>query len=124
MTGLVIVILACLGSAAVVAVVAPTLAPEVVAGMLGPLVAVAASWALVKRTARVNPGRVQAVMVGGFIVKLVFFGGYVAAVVRLSGLRAELFAGSFVMYFVALYATEAVMLKRLFAGATRSGPTQ
>ena len=119
MTGLVAVVLACFASVAVVATVAPEWIPEVVAGMLGPLVAVAVSWALVKRTARVNPARIHGLMVGGFMVKLLFFGGYVTAVIRLSGLRAELFAGCFVIYFVALYATEAVMLKRLLEGATR-----
>ena len=119
MTGLFVVILACLASVAGVAAFAPEWIPEVVAGMLGPLVAVAVSWALVKRTARVKPDRVHTLLVGGFIVKLLFFGGYVTAVIRLSGLRAELFAGCFVIYFVALYATEAVMLKRLLEGATR-----
>ena len=117
--GLVAVVLACLASVAGVAVFAPEWIPEVVAGMLGPLVAVGVSWTLVKRTARVNRARVHTLMVGGFMVKLLFFVGYVTAVIRLSGLRAELFAGCFVIYFVALYATEAVMLKRLLEGATR-----
>jgi hypothetical protein len=119
MMGLVVVIVASLGSAAVVAERVPEVGREVIAGMFGPLLAVAISWTLVQRAARVNPAGVRSIMLGGFIVKLLLFGVYVITVTQLPGFRAEPFAVSFAIYFVALYATEAVMLKRLFAGATR-----
>jgi len=96
----------------------PDLGTEVFFGMLGPLVAVAGTWLLVERTSRVNPAAMTSVMMTAFAVKMVFFGLYVVAVVTMLELDSTPFIVSFTGYFIALYATEALQLRRLFARLT------
>jgi hypothetical protein len=50
-----------------------------------------------------------------FMVKAVFFAAYVLTVVAVFGLRPVPFVLSFTGYFVALYATQALLMRRLFA---------
>jgi hypothetical protein len=54
-------------------------------------------------------------MIGAFGVKMLFFGAYVA--VMLEGRRRAPvpFVASFTGYFIALYLTEALLMRRLFA---------
>lgn len=82
-------------------------------GMLGPLVAVGATWLLVERAHRLDPARVGPLLMSAFAVKLVFFGVYVLAVTRLPGVDAAPFAVSFVGYFIALYIVQAVLIRGL-----------
>jgi hypothetical protein len=56
-------------------------------------------------------------MVAAFLAKMVLFGAYVIAMLRLLGLRPIPFVVSFTGYFIALYVLEAVFLRRLFANA-------
>jgi len=93
-----------------------SLNPELVLGMLGPLASAAVTWLVVERTHAKAPERVTGVLVAGFALKMVFFGVYIALLAAL-GLRLRLFVVSFAVYFIALHATEAVYLRRLFAGA-------
>jgi hypothetical protein len=93
--------------------------PEVLFGMLGPLSSACATWAAVQAAHRTAPARVTAVMIGGFAAKMVFFGVYVAVMLRVLELRAVPFVVSFTAYFIALYAMEAVFLKRLTVDAPR-----
>jgi hypothetical protein len=96
--------------------------PETMYGMLGPLASACATWVVVQRTYRVAPERVTAVMVTGFAVKLVFFGAYVAVMLRVLALRPEPFVVAFVSYFIALYAMQALFLKRLMTiGPSEAG---
>jgi hypothetical protein len=88
--------------------------PEVLYGMLAPLVVAAVSWIVIERTYRSNPERLTRVMVEGLAVKAVFFGAYVAGMLRVIGLRPVPFVVSFTSYFIALHVTEAVFLRRLF----------
>jgi hypothetical protein len=53
-------------------------------------------------------------MVEGLAVKAVFFGAYVAGMLRVIGLRPVPFVVSFTSYFIALHVTEAMFLRRLF----------
>ena len=92
----------------------PEANPEVLYGMLAPLVVAVVSWIVIERTYRSNPERVMRVMVEGFALKAVFLGAYVAGMLRLIGLRPVPFVVSFTSYFIALYVTEAVFLRRLF----------
>jgi len=108
-----------IASAVVATRLAPAASREILAGMAGPLLAVVVTWLAVWQTARRNPAGVQSVMIGGFLVKLVFFALYVVAVAQMPGFRAGAFAASFGIYFVTLYVIEAVMLRRLFTGAGR-----
>lgn len=88
--------------------------PEVLYGMLAPLVVAVVSWVVVERTYRANPERLMRVMVEGLALKAVFFGAYVVGMLRVLGLRPVPFVVSFTSYFIALHVTEAVFLRRLF----------
>jgi len=81
--------------------------------MAGPLAAVCASWVAIKRTHRTAPERVMAVMIVWFALKFVFFGAYVAVMIRLLSLRTVPFIAVFVSYFIALYAMQALFIRRL-----------
>lgn len=87
--------------------------PESFFGMVGPLVAVCASWVAIKRVHDVAPERVMGVMIVWFALKFVFFGAYVAVMLRLLSLRTVPFITAFVSYFIALYAMQALFLRRL-----------
>ena len=87
--------------------------PELLLGMLGPLVGVCGTWVAIARAARGNPERLTAVMLIGFAAKMVLFGGYVAVMLRGAGLRPVPFVAAFTGYFIALYAMEALFLRRL-----------
>jgi len=109
---------ASVGSAVAAAALAgPATAPEVVFGMLAPMAAVTVSWVLTERTYRREPARLTGVMIAAFVAKMVFFGAYVALMLEVIGLRPTPFAVSFTIYFIGLYATEAFLMRRLFATA-------
>lgn len=93
-------------------------AAEILAGMLAPLAAVTVSWVLTERTYQREPAQVTRLMMTLFGVKMLFFGAYLAVMIKVVGLAVTPFAVSFTGYFVALYLTEALLMRRLFA---RSG---
>jgi hypothetical protein len=105
-------------SCAVAAMAAPgEFHPELVFGMLGPLASAAVTWVVARRTHQATPERMTGVMIAGFMARMVFFGVYVIVMVRVLNLSPIPFVISFAGYFIALYATEALFLKRLLAGA-------
>jgi hypothetical protein len=108
--------------AAVTIVAAEPLNPELFWGMLGPLFSAVVTWVAVARTHRLAPERVTGVLMAGFGAKLVFFGAYLAVMIRVVELRMVPFAASFVGYVIGLYVMEALFLKRLFAGGMPSAP--
>ena len=59
-------------------------------------------------------------MVQAFAGKLVFFGAYVAVMLKVLSLPPVPFVVGFTTYFIALHLTEALLLRRLFAGGTRA----
>jgi len=87
---------------------------DILGGMIGPLFAACATWALAERTYRAAPERLTALMIAGFGAKIVFFGAYVTVMVRGLGLAPGPFAASFTGYFVALLFAEALAMQRLF----------
>ena len=87
--------------------------PESLFGMAGPLAATSASWLATVRAHREAPERGLAVMIVWFALKLAFFGAYLAIMLRLLSLRPVPFVTAFVTYFIALYAMQALFLKRL-----------
>ena len=103
----------CLGSWLVAMLLAPEFMAEVFFGMLGPFLAVAVTWLLIERAARVNPAAITQILLGAFVVKMVFFGLYVVVVVTTANVDPKPFVFSFTGYFVTLYATEALQLRRL-----------
>jgi hypothetical protein len=94
--------------------------PELFWGMIGPLVSAVVTWFLVARAHRTAPERVTGVLMAGFGAKIVFFGLYLAFMVRVMELRVVPFAVAFVGYVIVLYVLEALFLKRLFAGGVPS----
>ena len=95
------------------------LEPEVLFGMLGPLVSAMVTWVAVERTQRRAPARVTSVMISGFALKMVLFGVYVVAMLRPLALRPIPFVVSFASYFIALHVVETVFLRRLLASTPR-----
>jgi hypothetical protein len=89
---------------------------ELFLGMIAPLVVAVGTWIAVERTYKANPSGVTAVMMAGFVGKMVFFGSYVVIVLRGLSIRPIPFVVSFTAYFIGLYLVEALYLKRLFAG--------
>jgi hypothetical protein len=75
---------------------------------------------VVARAAAGAPEKVTGVMVTGLAVKMVFFGVYVAGMLKGAGLRPVPFVVSFAGSFIALHAIEAMFLRRLFAQMGRS----
>ncbi len=108
---------ASIGSALALAVAAGRAgAPAVLLGMMAPLAAAAVSWVIIERVYTRAPARLTNVMIAAFAAKMVFFGGYVAAALKIVGVSATPFVASFTGYFIALYLTEALLMRRLFAG--------
>jgi len=88
----------------------------VLIGILGPLAAVAGSWAVMVRTFRRSPAQLTSVMMVAFGVKMAFFAAYVSLAIAVLKLAPVPFTASFTTAFVVLYAAEAVGLRRLLAG--------
>ena len=86
----------------------------VLLGMLGPLLIASGSWVLTERTYRERPQALMSVMVAAFAFKLVFFGAYVAVMIRVVALRPVPFIASFTGYLAGLYLMEALYLRQLF----------
>jgi hypothetical protein len=87
--------------------------PEILAGMLGPLIVAGGSWIVYERTHRVAPARLTSVMIAAMAAKVLACGVYVAVVIGLADMRPVPFAVSFAGYFIVLYAMEALFLRRL-----------
>jgi hypothetical protein len=94
--------------------------PEVLFGMAGPLASAVGSWVAYERAHRSAPGRLTNVMIAALAVKMVFFGGYVAAMLRGLDLRPVPFVVSFAAYFIVLHVMEAMFLRRLLMNDLRS----
>jgi hypothetical protein len=95
---------------------------DILFGMIGPLLAASVTWVLAERTYTLNPERLTPLMITAFACKLVFFGAYVAAALKLLALRPVPFMLSFTGFFIALYLMEALYLRRLFSGGLRALP--
>ena len=96
------------------------LAPEILLGMFGPLAETIVSWVVAEQVFRRRPEGLTAVMITAFAGKLVFFGAYVAIMLKVLSLRPVPFMASFTTYFIALHFVEALALRRLFATGTRA----
>ena len=88
----------------------------VLLGMLAPLAAASVSWVLTERTFKHDPQRLSGLMIRAFGAKMLFFGAYVAVMLEVVAVRPVPFVASFTAYFIALYLTEALLMRRLFAG--------
>lgn len=100
---------------AATAVVGARTSLEVLFGMLGPLAVASATWLFVSWVYKERPEELTGLMAGAFFLKMIFFGGYVAAMLRIMNVRPVPFIVSFTSYFIGLYFMEALYLKRLFS---------
>jgi hypothetical protein len=94
--------------------------PEATWGLAGPLVSAVASWIAYVRAHGSTPERLTKVMIAAFALKLMFFGVYVTAMMRLLELRPAPFVVSFTSAFIVLHAMEAFSLRRLVMDGVRS----
>ena len=85
---------------------------EMFFGMLGPLAAVSATWVLTLWIYRRPAPESTSLMLAAFLLKMVFFAGYVAIMLRVVGFRPIPFVASFTGCFIGLYLMEALYLKR------------
>ena len=113
---------ACASCAVVTASWRSAVYPEALFGMIGPLLVAGATWVVTERTYQYRPERLTAMMVKGLVLKAVFFGAYVALMLRLLDLRPVPFVASFTGYFVGLHVMEALFMRRLFAEGIRAVP--
>jgi hypothetical protein len=100
------------GWAAAVAVWGEAARVDVGLGLAGPLVAALGTWAMIARTVRADSSRLTGRLLGAFAVKIVFFGGFVAVVIRGLGVRSVAFVVSFTVSFIVLHGVEAILLRR------------
>lgn len=85
-------------------------------GIAGPLLVAVVTWRLAEQAYRRDPASLTGLMMGAFVAKMVFFGAYVVLVVKGLAQPPTPFAVSFTAAFIAVYAIEALALKKLFAG--------
>jgi hypothetical protein len=98
---------------AATAVGGPAPHPEVLLGMLGPLASACVTWVAVERAHRHAPESVTRVLMVGFAAKMVFFGAYLALMLRVADVRPMPFIAAFTASLVGLYVMEAFFLARL-----------
>jgi hypothetical protein len=86
---------------------------EIVAGLAAPLLTGSGSAAVTERTHRLDPQRVLPLLMTAFVVKMLFFGAYVAVMLSVVGLQPLPFALTFVAAFIVLHVIEALQVRRL-----------
>ena len=117
MKAAVFMIAACAFLVAIASVSIPAVAPELVLGIVGPLVAAVTTMVLTERTYARDPRKLTPLMIKAFGVKMVLFPAYVAAVITLTPLSSIPFVLSFCVSFICVHLTEAWQLRSLFAEA-------
>jgi len=110
-----------LGGLGAVFVFGPASSVEVAAGFAAPLLSGGGSATLTERMYRLQPERVLPLMMTGFVVKMAFFGVYVAVMLSVVGLQPVPFVLSLTAAFIALHMIEALQLRRLYAGSAAWG---
>jgi hypothetical protein len=114
---------ACAAAWGVVALVASsTTSLTVLCGMAAPLLTTVATWWMVDQTFRHAPERLTGTMVAAFGGKMLFFGAYLAVMLKGLRLPAVPFIASFTMTFVGLHMTEALLFRRLFSSPRPGDP--
>ena len=84
------------------------------------LVLAASHVVLMERTYRRNPAALTRLMIMAFAAKMMFFGAYVAFVLRMLPVRPIPFVVAFTSAFIVLYSMQAFSLRRLLAGEARA----
>jgi hypothetical protein len=76
-------------------------------------VAADVAWWLISQAARRDVSRLQTVLLRSFAAKMFLYAAYVVIAVQVLSVDFVPFVVSFTIYFVALHATEALLLRRL-----------
>jgi hypothetical protein len=85
-------------------------------GMIAPLMVAVTSWLIAERAWRRDPPSVTPILMTAFGAKMLFFGAYVAVMLKAVAVAAVPFIVSFAGYFIALHLIEALALRAMFAG--------
>lgn len=93
---------------------------EVVLGAVAPLAVAGGTWMLIERTHRRDPERMTGLLLASFAGKMVFFGAYVAVILKGLALQPVPFVVSFTSCFIELHVMEAFALRRLLATGPRA----
>jgi hypothetical protein len=94
---------------------------EVLLGAVAPAAAAGGSWKAMARTWTERPEALLAVTMKAFAAKVVFFAGYVAAVLGVFDVRPLPFVISFTAAFLVTHLTEAWCLQRMLASGLAAG---
>lgn len=105
----------CAFALALTSVTAPGVSAELLLGMAAPLAVTVTTLQLIERTFRRSPQSVTPLMIKAFGAKMVFFGGYVTAIIAFAPINPTPFVVSFAAAFTGLHLTEALRLRSLFA---------
>jgi hypothetical protein len=89
---------------------------EIWFGMLGPTLASIITWMAIERQRRLDPQKMLKCLIQSFVIKFVFFGAYIAVVVKTNQVRPGLFVGCFAFFYLALHMAEALELRKTQAG--------
>jgi hypothetical protein len=84
-------------------------------GMSGPLAAAIGSWIAMEHQHARRPAGLTGLLIKAFAAKMIFFAGYITALLSIGLVRPIPFVISFISYFIALHTVEAVGLRRLQA---------
>ena len=88
---------------------------EIWLGMLGPLASALVSWVAMERQYIRRPAAMTSLLMKAFAAKMVFFAGYVTALLSIGWVQPVPFVVSFAVYFISLHTFEAIGLHRLQA---------
>jgi hypothetical protein len=85
---------------------------EIWLGMLGPTLASALTWVALNRQMRQGPQKMLGCLIKAFMLKFMFFGVYIVALVKTNQVRPEPFVCCLAFFYIALHTTEAFELRR------------
>ncbi len=108
------IIASCIGSWALISLMFPSVAVEILLGMLSPLLLAIGTLILVDRTYRKAPQKLTSLMTQAFMGKMLFCGVYVSVIVGFYSFQVVPFAVGFTVYFIGLHLTEALYFQVLF----------
>ena len=114
------IIFSCIGSWALISLMFPQVAVEILLGMLSPLLWAIGTLILVDRTYRKAPQKLTSVMTKAFMGKILSYGVYVSIIVGFYSFQALPFAVSFTVYFIGLHLTEALYFQVVFRTERRT----
>jgi hypothetical protein len=86
---------------------------EIWFGMLGPTLVSVLTWVALKRQMRQGPQKMLECLIKAFMLKFVFFGVYIVALVKTNQVRPEPFVCCLAFFYLALHTTEAFELRKV-----------